>query len=75
MSNYENKPGTGAIFKNNKTNDKQPDYRGTIYDLNGKECNISLWIHTSEKGNKYFSVSIQDLFRKDENKQETDLPF
>lgn len=69
MSNYENKPGSGAIFKNNKQNEKQPDYRGTIYDLSGKECSISLWLKTSEKGTKYFSVSIQEAYRKEESKQ------
>ena len=60
--NNENK---GVIFKNSKkTNEKQPDYQGTV-NVNGKEMQISLWFKESQKGTKYFSAAFQEPFKKD----------
>lgn len=61
----ETKNNSGAIFKNaKKTNEKQPDYRGTV-NVNGKEMEISLWLKESQKGVKYFSAAFQEPFKKD----------
>lgn len=80
--NYESKNNSGAIFKNNKTKDTQPDYRGKV-KVNDKEMEISLWIKVSESGTKYFSASFQEPFVKPTttepnvkiNNIDDDLPF
>ena len=59
----ETKNNSGAIFKNNKTKETQPDYRGTV-KVNDKEMEISLWFKESAKGTKYFSASFQEPFVK-----------
>lgn len=76
----ETKNNSGAIFKNNKTKDTQPDYRGTV-KVNDKEMEISLWFKESAKGVKYFSASFQEPFVKlttiqpNVNIVDDDLPF
>lgn len=70
---YQQKPGTGAIFKNEKTKETQPDYRGTI-NVEGKDYDISLWIKDGKKG-KFFSASIQEPRTKETSKENNDLPF
>ena len=60
----KNKNNSGAIFKNNKTKDTQPDYKGTV-TVNGKDMEISLWFKESQKGTKYFSASFQEPFKKE----------
>ena len=83
----ETKLNTGAIFKNDKkASDKHPDYRGKI-NVDGKDKDISLWLNTSEKGTKYFSVKISEVWKPKEgaagttanpvvtNATTDDLPF
>jgi len=76
----ETKNNSGAIFKNNKTKETQPDYRGTV-KVNDKEMEISLWFKESAKGVKYFSASFQEPFVKlttiqpNVNIVDDDLPF
>lgn len=60
----KNKNNSGAIFKNNKTKDTQPDYKGTV-NVNGKDMEISLWFKESQKGTKYFSASFQEPFKRE----------
>jgi hypothetical protein len=44
MSTYKHKEGRGSLFKNTyKEKDTQPDLRGTMTDLSGKEFEISAW--------------------------------
>ena len=77
----ENKPNSGAIFKNDKkTSQNQPDYRGKV-NVNGKEMEIALWVKTSSAGNTYFSASFSEPYVKAETPQtqpvvaNDDLPF
>jgi uncharacterized protein (DUF736 family) len=78
----ETKNNSGAIFKNNKTKDTQPDYRGKV-KVNNIEMEISLWFKESQTGTKYFSASFQEPFVKPTttepnvkiNNIENDLPF
>jgi len=58
MSDYDD-TNRGAIFKNDKTADNQPDYTGKI-NVDGVEKRIALWIRESAKGTKYMSASISD---------------
>jgi len=76
----QTKNNSGAIFKNNKTKETQPDYKGTV-KVNDKEMEISLWFKESAKGVKYFSASFQEPFVKlttiqpNVNIVDDDLPF
>jgi uncharacterized protein (DUF736 family) len=77
----ETKKNTGAIFKNDKKQGNQPDYRGKV-NVNGKEMEIALWLKESSKGTKYFSCSFSEPYANEKPKQvhtqiidEDDLPF
>ena len=62
----ETRINTGAIFKNdNKKTDNHPDYKGKV-NVNGKEMEVALWMKTSAKGVKFFSVSFSEPFVKSE---------
>ena len=77
----ETKNNTGAIFKNDKKQGNQPDYRGKV-NVNGKEMEIALWLKESSKGTKYFSCSFSEPRINEAPKQvntqiieNDDLPF
>jgi uncharacterized protein (DUF736 family) len=77
----ETKVNTGAIFKNDKKQGNQPDYRGKV-NVNGKEMEIALWLKESSKGTKYFSCSFSEPRINEAPKQvntqiieNDDLPF
>ena len=60
----ETRNNTGAIFKNdNKKADNHPDYKGKV-NVNGKEMEVALWLKTSAKGVKFFSVSFSEPYIK-----------
>jgi len=57
---YEQKPGQGSMFKNDqKTEDKHPDYKGSIMLPDGSECWISGWIKRPEGKTPFMSLSVQ----------------
>jgi hypothetical protein len=77
----ETKKNTGAIFKNDKKQGNQPDYRGKG-NFNGLEFDMALWLKESSKGTKYFSCSFSEPYVNESPKQvhtqiidEDDLPF
>ncbi len=73
---YEQKPGTGTIFKvENKTSENYPDYKGKIKLADGTLQEIALWVRGDDR--PYFSAKIQNPYvaPEQENKQEDDLPF
>ena len=48
-----------ALFRNDKgDNEKRPDYRGTI-QVNGVEYELSAWIRTSKRGDKFMSGEVK----------------
>lgn len=56
MGNFQQKEGSGALFKNrDKETENQADYNGNIL-IDGQEYWLSAWIKESKKGLKYFSV-------------------
>jgi len=78
MGNYQHKPNTGTIFKNdNKEKETQPDYRGSI-NVDGKDFDISLWVKDGKNG-KFFSASIKEPYVKKDEKSfienQENLPF
>jgi len=73
---YDN-TNTGAIFKNDKKADNQPDYKGKI-NVKGEEFDIALWVKDGKNG-KFFSAKISEPYKKDVfeglEQPKTDLPF
>lgn len=75
MSNYEQKPGTGAIFKNDyKQQDNHPDYRGKGKDLQGNEIEISMWVKKTKDGKSYFSFQMQEPYDKGAAPKKESIP-
>lgn len=55
---FEQKDGSGALFKNDrKEADNHPDYKGDCM-IDGKKFYISAWIKDGKRG-KFMSLSIQ----------------
>lgn len=63
MSNYQNRPGTGVLFVNQKTSEKQPDYKGKfVCDRDykqGEEFKISAWKKPTPK-NHLIALSVDN---------------
>lgn len=57
---YEHKEGQGSLFANEKKNDRQPDYRGTIM-IKGVVYEIVGWRKTSKNGMVYMSLQASEL--------------
>ena len=65
----ETRNNSGAIFKNeNKKSENQPDYKGKV-NVNGKDMEVALWLKTSAKGVKFFSVSFNEPYIKTDEPQ------
>ena len=71
---YEQKPGTGTLFKNDKKSDKQPDYRGRIVDQSGKEWALAAWVKEGKKG-KFLSLKMDEPRPQDPKNDSNELPF
>jgi len=70
----ETRINTGAIFKNdNKKAENHPDYKGKV-NVNGKDMEVALWLKTSAKGVKFFSVSFSEPFVKNEPQIQNNEP-
>ena len=52
---YEHKDGQSSMFRNEKQNDRQPDYKGTIV-INETTYEIAGWERTSQRGSSYISL-------------------
>ena len=57
---YQRKPGSGSVFKNDrKTEDWHADWRGKIALPDGTEHYLDLYINKSQRdGTEYFGVKI-----------------
>lgn len=56
---YENKPGSGALFRNDKgDNPARPDYRGDCTLPDGTPAKLSAWLKEGKKG-KFLSLKIE----------------
>ena len=81
MDNYEQKNGTGVVWKNDKytKGGNQPYAKGIIKGLNGEELDVALWIPKSDKI-KGFNLTMK-LYEKPQEyttsapTEESDLPF
>lgn len=57
---YEHKPGSFALFKNDKQgNEKRPDYTGEGMSLDGTPIKVSAWLKDGAKG-KFMSCKFEE---------------
>lgn len=49
---------TGYLFKNEKKNDRQPDYKGKV-TVDGQEWSVSAWANQKD-GKEYLSLVLTD---------------
>lgn len=66
---FEQKPGTGFLFKNEDRQGQQPNTRGTLMTPDGKLWEIAGWTKQSEKAGTFISLKAQKPTPKDEPKQ------
>ena len=59
MADYDN-TNSFALFKNEKSQDNQPDYTGTITLEGNKEMRMACWIRESKSGVKFLSGRISE---------------
>jgi uncharacterized protein (DUF736 family) len=74
---YTQKENTGVLFKNNnKKEDKQPDYTGSIL-VGTKEMRLAAWIKEGKQG-KFMSIKLSEQNSKQETSSTSngdDAPF
>lgn len=56
---YQQKEGQGSLFRNDKQNERQPDFKGTIM-IKGVTYNVSAWNRTSQNGREYISLQAEE---------------
>lgn len=54
-----NKDNTGVLFINQKSNDRQPDFKGEV-TIKGVKYDLAGWNNQSEKGTKYISLVAKE---------------
>jgi hypothetical protein len=55
---FEQKPGTGALFRNDKDgNESRPDYKGDLTLESGEKIRIAGWLKEGAKG-KFLSLKV-----------------
>ena len=62
---YEQKNDSASLFKNLKKADgsNQPDFTGQAM-VDGVMKDASLWVKTDKNGNKWFSISFKEPYKK-----------
>ena len=60
---FEQRPGSGVLFKNTKKGDntKAPDYTGNALSPSGEHFELSAWIKEGAKG-KFMSIALKPKF-------------
>ena len=66
MPEYDDS-NTFVLFENDKQNEKQPDYKGSLTDENGKKWDIAVWNKTSRNGKDFLSGKISEPYVKPES--------
>lgn len=54
-----NKDNTGVLFINQKSNDRQPDFKGEV-TIKGVKYELAGWNNQSDKGTKYISLVAKE---------------
>ena len=60
---FEQKDNSGALFKNDKKEGEQPDYRGPCM-VNGQQMEMATWQKKSKKGKNFMSLSFKEPWEK-----------
>ncbi len=63
MAKFE-KVGKGAVFTREKTNEKQPDFGGSL-TIRGEEIQVSMWKSRTKKGDPYLSIQLSRKIEED----------
>jgi len=78
---YEKKPLTGAMFKNDDMDgDTSPYWKGSILMPDGKEYWINGWLNTSKAGKEYVKLGLKEIIDMkpkiaEIKKEIEDIPF
>ena len=56
---YEPKDDTFSLFKNDKTNDAQPDLTGNG-KIGGRDVKLACWKKMSQSGKPFYSCKVED---------------
>jgi len=62
---YELKDNTGNAFPNTKTNDNQPDFKGTVM-VDGVKKEVAIWVKEGNNG-IYYSMKFNPPYVKPQN--------
>ena len=73
MTQYDNN-NRGALFKNDKQKESQPDFRGPI-NVDGKDYQLSAWLKNSDKAGKYFSIAVSEKQEGKSQSSNDSAPF
>lgn len=72
---YEQKDGTGALFKaREKWSEKSPDYRGQI-TVDGVTYQLAGWVKETRDGKKYLSLAVSEQTEGGRRRQDAEVPF
>jgi len=74
---FEQRPGSGVLFKNAKKGDnpKAPDYTGNALSPSGEHFELSAWIKEGAKG-KFMSIALKPKFEPNQqSKPKASNPF
>ena len=69
MNNIDLKENQGIAFTNKKSNTKQPDFKGEL-QIDGKRLNVAIWDRTSQNGNRFLSIMVEEPRQKPAEKPE-----
>jgi|TARA_R110002020_G_scaffold176347_3_gene368569 hypothetical protein len=65
---YVHKEGSGSLFKNNyKEKENQPDLKGTMTGLDGKEYEVAAWYGKTKAGDDKLSLKQSLPYKKEES--------
>ena len=68
----ENKPNTGALFKNKDKveGDSKPNYSGPFVNERGDEARIAVWLRTSKAGQPYMYAQVSEKYDPTQQQQQ-----
>ena len=65
---YVHKEGSGSLFKNSyKEKENQPDLKGTMTGLDGKEYEVAGWYGKTQAGDDKLSLKQSLPYKKEES--------
>lgn len=71
MADFKLKNGQGSAFRKNKSKDTQPDFKGEVLTPSGEMLEISMWEKKTQRGDVFYSISLQKAWEKPIGNEET----